>query len=637
MSSLRDSWDETGPRRYEKLCVVIACNKYNSKEELRQTVEGFLKQEERESVALLVWCVDCPLTIVEFAREFGSKLSVIESPHTFLGNLPASLASISQFELETVILCFCGIVPKSDCITFLLRKLSEYENSAILTAVGIRIFPHEKLSDAKEGFQNGKYLKCYNETKEDRAVHLLTTNFCCISINSLIEASKYHHPEFCILDNIWFSFVIQYHLEEHIWKINMKDTVTVQQKCPQVLLPFATNIQLELLTRFYSHIYKLDWPKGISKPFYSLDKLKAAQSSSSSPMALWDRGFGGVNMQNEPACPLDFAAAASYGVRVIRSGAVGDAKDLAYLINPNATSFEADKAHFLTVLPRLVQSLCNARQFGLKVIITLADVPGCGFYSRPEDSLDFPFWDSSDCRTRVAKFWGLLAEYLAEQKDTIMGYDLINEPYTSEDTAVDYFDEMPMNHLEELHQFQLDAIKEIRKHDKNTMVVVKGTWYASPRAIQILKPLPDLHVVYAFHMYASPSLTLPTSHTSGTLYSYPGPVSRWVKYKPVKIELNRPSLSELLHSTVRQWQLKHGVPSNRILVAEFGICRTVHGAKQYLTDLIEIFQGFGWSWLLFSFRDEEWDALDYELGTDSMNMLTRSPSDLFMSVAQHLC
>ena len=292
MSSLRDSWDETGPRRYEKLCVVIACNKYNSKEELRQTVEGFLKQEEGESVALLVWCMDCPPTIVEFAREFGSKLSVIESPHTFLGNLPASLASISQFELENVILCVCGIVPKSDCITFLLRKLSEYENSAILTAVGIRIFPHEKLSDAKEGFQNGKYLKRYNETK-DRAVHLLTTDFCCISINLLIKACKYHHPEFCILDNIWFSFVIQYHLEEHIWKINMKDTITVQQKCPQVLLPFANNIQLELLTRFYSHIYKLDWPKGISKPFYSLDKLKAAQSSSSSPMALWDRDLEG--------------------------------------------------------------------------------------------------------------------------------------------------------------------------------------------------------------------------------------------------------------------------------------------------------------------------------------------------------
>lgn len=637
MSSLKDSWDETVPRGYKKLCVVISCNKYNSKEELRQTVEGFLKQEEKESVIILVWCLDCPPTFVDFAREFGPKLCVIESSHTFLGNLPASLASISQLELGNVIMCVCGIVPKSDCITFLLRKLSEYGNNTILTAVGIRIFPHEKLHNPKEFLQNGKYLKCYDETKEDRAVHLLTADFCCISVNSLIKASDNHNPEFCILDNIWFSFVIQYHFKEHIWKINMKDTIIVDWKCSQALLPNAANIQLELLAQFYSHIYELDWPKGISKPFYSLEKLKAAQSLSPSPLTLWDRGFGGVNMQNEPACPLDFAAAASYGVRVIRSGAVGDAKDLAYLINPNASSFEADKAHFLTVLPRLVQSLCNARQVGLKVIITLADVPGCGFYSRPEDSPDFPFWESSECRTRVAKFWGLLAECLTDQKDTIMGYDLINEPYTLEDTAVDYFGDMPMSHLEELHQFQLDAIKEIRKHDKNTMVVVKGTWYASPRAIQILKPLPDHYVAYAFHMYAPTFFTLPASSATGATYSYPGPVSRGEDFKSKKVELNQQSLSELLRSTVRQWQLQHEVPSNRILVAEFGICRTVCGAKQYLTDLIKIFQEFGWSWLLFSFRDEEWDALDYELGTDSMNMLTRSPSDLFMSVAQHFC
>ena len=45
---------------------------------------------------------------------------------------------------------------------------------------------------------------------------------------------------------------------------------------------------------------------------------------------------------------------------MIRIGAVGDAKDLAYLIDQNAQSFEEDEVHFLTVLPRLMQSLHNA-------------------------------------------------------------------------------------------------------------------------------------------------------------------------------------------------------------------------------------------------------------------------------------
>ena len=75
-----------------------------------------------------------------------------------------------------------------------------------------------------------------------------------------------------------------------------------------------------------------------------------------------------------------------------------------------------------------------------------------------------------------------------------------------------------MNHQEELHQFQLDGIKEIRKHDKKHHGDSQGNMVCKPRAIQILKPLPNLHVVYAFHLYASRSLTLPTSHASGAIH-----------------------------------------------------------------------------------------------------------------------
>ena len=81
--------------------------------------------------------------------------------------------------------------------------------------------------------------------------------------------------------------------------------------------------------------------------------------------------------------------------------------------------------------------------------------------------------------------------------------------------------------------------------------------------------------------------------------------------------------------------MKHGILSNRILVAEFGISREVQGALEYLEDLISLFQHFKWSWLLFSFRDEEWDALDYELGPSMDNMLNRSSTRLFLTVADH--
>ena len=61
---------------------------------------------------------------------------------------------------------------------------------------------------------------------------------------------------------------------------------------------------------------------------------------------IWRDGFGGVNMSAEPATELDFNAAAAYGVGVVRIGAVCDAKDLAFLMDPQASTLEEDKAHF---------------------------------------------------------------------------------------------------------------------------------------------------------------------------------------------------------------------------------------------------------------------------------------------------
>ena len=52
-------------------------------------------------------------------------------------------------------------------------------------------------------------------------------------------------------------------------------------------------------------------------------------------------------MLSEPASQLDFAAAASYGVRDIHIRTVADSKDLSYLLDCGASSAEEDEAHLL--------------------------------------------------------------------------------------------------------------------------------------------------------------------------------------------------------------------------------------------------------------------------------------------------
>ena len=39
------------------------------------------------------------------------------------------------------------------------------------------------------------------------------------------------------------------------------------------------------------------------------------------------------------------------------------------------------------------------------------------------------------------------------------------------------------------------------------------------------------------------------------------------------------------------------------------------GVGQYLEDSLAIFERNGWHWAFYAFREDEWDGMDYELGT----------------------
>lgn len=344
----------------------------------------------------------------------------------------------------------------------------------------------------------------------------------------------------------------------------------------------------------------------------------------------------------EPASCFDFAAAASYGVRVIRVGAVQAPKDLAYLLDGKSSSVEDDKAQLLNALPRLRRQLSFAGEHGLKVIITLVDLPGSLFFSFDHDKdngIDSKnpllFWQGHEHRSRVARFWGFLAEQLLDLSHLIMGYDLINEPYTPEDRECGFFNTPPTSHRSALNQFYQEAVQEIRRSDKNTAVIIKCTWFAMPTAMNMLEPIDDPNVKYGFHCYIPPPLTLGIRDL-GTTRQYPGMILKHdLETSNEQVYIDKEYLHQFLLNHVDAWQRKHGIPSSSMVVTEFGICRGVIGARAYLEDLMDIFTQFGWSWLLFSFRDEQWDAMDYELGECKQNKLYRSPSDLFLCAANH--
>jgi len=70
---------------------------------------------------------------------------------------------------------------------------------------------------------------------------------------------------------------------------------------------------------------------------------------------------------------------------------------------------------------------------------------------------------------------------------------------------------------------------------------------------------------------------------------------------------------------VVEWSKRFEIPASRVIAAEFGCDRRVSGAREYLAELIAQLNAHRWHWAFYSYRDPDWDGLDYELGTQKLD------------------
>ena len=118
------------------------------------------------------------------------------------------------------------------------------------------------------------------------------------------------------------------------------------------------------------------------------------------------------------------------------------------------------------------------------------------------------------------------------------------------------------------------------------------------------------NVIYSFHMYEPYDFT--TARINKGRYGYPGRML--LSNNQVEFELSKLFLKEFL-SPINDWCERNKVPAEKIWVGEFGCDRSTDGVAEYLKDLIEIFNENNWHWSFYSYREDVWAAMDYELGT----------------------
>ena len=320
----------------------------------------------------------------------------------------------------------------------------------------------------------------------------------------------------------------------------------------------------------------------------------------SAGMDFWRTPRRGANLfdRRESAARLRAAAAAGISwVRLAPDKWSGAGRD--YLLG-DADSFTSIPAADLAGLRAVLDSADAA---GVKVALVMLSLPGARWRQNNGDRSDFRLYCDERSLVQAEAFWRELAGALRGHP-AIVAYDLLNEPHPDRARGV------PPGRLAEV---QRRLVAAVRAADPDVPILLEGAAFASPVGVDAMPLLDDPRVLYSFHFYEPwPYI----DHRQRGRWRYPGPIP--AEDDTSLRETWGPERIEAALAPVHAWQARHGVGSDRIVCAEFGVPRTHPGAIEWLRDVVRACERHGWHWAFYSFREDTWPAMDYELGTGAL-------------------
>jgi hypothetical protein len=341
-------------------------------------------------------------------------------------------------------------------------------------------------------------------------------------------------------------------------------------------------------------------------------------------MWFWDRQRFGVNIFNHIPREADIQAAADLGADFIRlavdkwpadRGAflIGDLRDYTGLVPKD--------------LERLDRVLDWAEEAGIPVVLTMLQLPGAPWPQLHGRDARQALWREADYWHQSMRFWRDLARHLSG-RSIVVGYNILNEPRPEQATGQKDLRGKPYARwarearqtTADLNQFYACVVDAIRQGDQITPIVLDAGIFASLNGLQTLVPVQDPLTLYAVHSYY-PSEYTRAGENKGR-YDYPGRV----RVDGRKRMVDRDALRDYWRQ-LEVWAKTHDLEAERVLVGEVGVTRTVAGAEDYLVDTLAILTEAGWHWAVYSFREDRWHDMDYELGATELPDLADRTSD----------
>ncbi|WP_437437079.1 glycoside hydrolase family 5 protein [Pseudomonas putida] len=350
--------------------------------------------------------------------------------------------------------------------------------------------------------------------------------------------------------------------------------------------------------------------------FASLLALASLPANAADLIDFWNTPRHGGNSFNRlPPDQSYFQALSGYGATWVR---------LSYdKWKPEGRDFllgDADDYNGLSQqdLARLKSVLDNANAAGLKVVIAPLSLPGMRWSQNNQGQFDDRLWQDKRYWAQAVNFWRDLAQALKDHP-AVAAYNLINEPAPERNAGLaEHAEQQRMQQWyageqggpRDLPALYRELVAAIREVDVSTPIMVDAGWYAAADAFGYWPAaLADGRVLYSVHMYEPYSATSAPNMARKQPIPYPGPTPFGGKREQWDGERVAAYLQKPL-----DWADAVGVPRSRLVVGEFGCMRRLAGCKQYLEDVLTVLDKQQLHWAFYSFREDNWDGMDYELG-----------------------
>lgn len=234
--------------------------------------------------------------------------------------------------------------------------------------------------------------------------------------------------------------------------------------------------------------------------------------------------------------------------------------------------------------------LVLAGKYGMRAVLDLQIGPGMDNSELGSNKMS---WDIKD-QDLLVEIWRRMAGHYKGNR-TVYAYDILNEP-REEDFVYDPDGGVEWQLLVE------KVIEAIRKIDPDTTIIVEATSWSNPQGFLNLKPVNGRNLIYSPHFYSPHIYTHQGIRDYKQRFKYPGKIGNeyWDK------ERLRKELEPVI-----VFQKKYNVP---IYIGEFSAVRWAEGADQWLNDIIDLFEEYGWDWSYHSFR--EYHGWSVEHGQD---------------------